>query len=138
MPASGYLEMPPPVTTRGPLEIPEAGDFPFDLGLDVEWWLSGPGAPVVAGLDEIADLLAELRVDPRHGQPGELLLDVDRCFPSPRAARVARLEHLADLLVALAERRRRAGTRPPRALAGHQQVDLAELLQRRSLEQDDN
>src|SRR3954452_2559393 len=74
-----------------------------NFGLDVQRLAAAGDAPGVAGLDQLADLVHDLRIRARRGvgERLELALDVDGRLPTGGAARVARLEHLADLRVAL-------------------------------------
>src|SRR5579875_3515903 len=108
------------------LQLAEAGDLTLDLGLDVERLLASPDPAVVAGLDQITDLLAELRIDLGRGQPSQLLIDIDRRLATAAAAGVARLEHLPDLLVALLEAGGGARARGPCGFRIHREPALAE------------
>src|SRR5215210_8609018 len=83
----------------------EIAELTRDLGLHVERLLAACDAARVAGLDELADLLEDLRIrgcrPARSDELRELALDVDGRAALCRAARVAGLEHLADVLLAL-------------------------------------
>ena len=80
-------------------------ELALDLRLDVERLLALAHAPLVAGDDQLADLLAQRRVARRPAprscsgeQPLELGVDVERRLAAGRCAVGLRLEHLADLL----------------------------------------
>src|SRR5262245_1541069 len=94
-----------------PREVPELA---LDLLLDVERRLALALTALVAGLHELADLLAQARVDGRLGEPSELVLDVELGLALAREALVLGHEELADLLVALGP----AGGRRRRPRAG--------------------
>src|SRR3954447_24375043 len=98
----------------------QLGDLTLDLGVDVERWLALALAALVAGHDELADLVAQARIDGRTGQAPDLGFHVHGSLAPALAVLVSRRHELADLLVALAHRgRRRGGRRRRRDLVAH-------------------
>src|SRR6266511_5418759 len=95
-----------------PLQL---GDLTLNFGVDVERRLALSLAALVAGDDELPDLLAQPRIDGRPGEAPDLRLDVHRGLAPAPAVLVAGGHELADLLVALGLRggrgRRRLGAR---------------------------
>jgi len=68
-----------------PAQLPHLA---LNFSVDVERILARPRAAFVAGDDELADLLAQGRVDRRRRQALELCVHVDRRFAAPGAALV--------------------------------------------------
>src|SRR5436309_13441511 len=86
------------------LQLPELS---LDLPLDVERLLPLAGPALVAGNDELPDLVRELGVHARVAlgtlleEPGQLGIDVERRLAAQALAVGIRLEQLADLHLAL-------------------------------------
>ena len=80
---AGPATTPHAASARDNSELGERRDLALDLGLDVERRLAGPGAAVVAGDDEVADLAAQAVVDRRGCQAVQLQLYVDRLLAAP-------------------------------------------------------
>src|SRR5581483_1390751 len=93
---------------REPLlaEVLEVAELALDLGVDVQRLLTHSDPPLVAGDDELADLLAQLPVGGQGGGGAlaqellELALHVERRLPAGGLAVGLRLEELADLRLA--------------------------------------
>src|SRR2546423_208666 len=116
-------------------EVLEVAELALYLGLDVKRLLAPARPPLVAGDDELADLLDELAVGPEATrralveEPRELGVDVERRLAPGALAVGLRLEHLADLrLLGFARDGRRAAARL-RELAVDPELALADRLE---------
>jgi hypothetical protein len=107
-------------------EIPELA---LDLGLDVQRRLAPTGAAFVAGVYELADLVAQGGVGRRMREAPQLGLDIERRLPPPLAPGVLSSEHLADLVRLLGRGGRRGGRRlRPVRLVADGQAATADLV----------
>src|SRR5215207_1536912 len=105
--STAWLGVPSRVTGRILLpEVLELSELAFDLRIDVERLLALPRATLVAGDDELADLLAKLRVSGHIGrrrllgpQAGELRFDVHRRLAAGALAIGLRLQQLSQLVL---------------------------------------
>ncbi len=89
----------------------ELAQLAVDLGLDVQRLAAAGNQAVVASDHELADLVAQARVDDGRREPRQLGLDVDRGLAAGLAAVVGGGEELADLVVSLAQGARAARRR---------------------------
>src|SRR5919201_2211154 len=96
-------------------QVLEVAELALDLGLDVERLLAPPGAALVTGDDELADLLDQRAVSREATalglgeQPLELGLDIERLLAAGALPVGLGLEHLADLGLLRGARDRRRG-----------------------------
>src|SRR3954463_14613075 len=107
----------------------QLGDLTLDFGVDVEWWLAPALAALVAGHDELADLVAQARIDGRTGQAPDLGFHVHRGLALAPPVLVPRRHELANRLVALAHLGRRGGARRGRrVLVAHGERAPADVV----------